>query len=71
MVILGGSGPRDETKRRPIDWIHSANSQSELIRFFVKWDNEPTPASVFPLSVAKAHQIANSVPCGPTYVSLD
>ncbi len=71
MVILGGSGPRDRFRRRPIDWIHSADTQAELIRSFVKWDDEPAPASAFVYSLIKAHQIANSVPCGPTYISLD
>lgn len=71
MVILGGSGPRDRFRRRPIDWIHSADTQAELIRSYVKWDDEPTPASAFVYSLVKAHQIANSAPFGPTYISLD
>lgn len=71
MVILGGSGPRDRFKRRPIDWIHSADTQAELIRSYVKWDDEPNPSSAFVQSLIKAHQIANSAPYGPTYVSLD
>lgn len=71
MLILGGSGPRDRFSRRPIDWIHSADTQAELIRQYVKWDDEPSPAGAFVPSVLKAHQIANSAPKGPTYVSLD
>ena len=71
MVILGGSGPRDRFRRRPIDWIHSADTQAELIRAYVKWDDEPAPASAFVYSLVKAHQIANSAPFGPTYISLD
>lgn len=71
MVILGGSGPRDRFSRRPIDWIHSADTQAELIRAYVKWDDEPSPSSAFVYSLIKAHQIANSAPCGPTYISLD
>jgi len=71
LVILGGSGPRDRFKRRPIDWIHSADTQAELIRSYVKWDDEPSPSSAFVFSLIKAHQIANSAPYGPTYVSLD
>lgn len=71
MVILGGSGPRDRFRRRPIDWIHSADTQAELIRNYVKWDDEPSPASAFAYSLMKAHQIANSAPYGPTYISLD
>lgn len=71
MVILGGSGPRDRFSRRPIDWIHSADTQAQLIRDYVKWDDEPSPSSAFVHSLMKAHQIANSAPFGPTYISLD
>lgn len=71
MVILGGSGPRDRFSRRPIDWIHSADTQAELIRSYVKWDDEPSPSSAFVYSVIRAHQVANSAPYGPTYISLD
>lgn len=71
LLILGGSGPRDRYKRRPIDWIHSADSQAQLIREFVKWDDEPSPSSAFVPSIMKAHQIAHSSPHGPTYISLD
>ena len=33
VLVLGGSGPADHTRRRPnIDWIHSANVQGEAVR---------------------------------------
>lgn len=71
ILILGGSGPRNRLSRRPIDWIHSADTQAELIRNYVKWDDEPTPSAAFVPSIIKAHQIAHSAPKGPTYISLD
>lgn len=71
ILILGGSGPRNRLSRRPIDWIHSADTQAELVRNYVKWDDEPTPSAAFVPSIIKAHQIAHSAPMGPTYISLD
>ena len=41
MVIFGGSGPADPGQRRFIDWAHSANTQGDLVRPYVKWTDEP------------------------------
>lgn len=71
LLLLGGSGPADPAARRPIDWIHSATTQAELVRPYVKWDDEPATAAAFVDSVLRAHQIGLSAPSGPTYVSLD
>lgn len=71
LLLLGGSGPADPAARRPVDWIHSATTQAELVRPYVKWDDEPATAAAFVDSVLRAHQIGLSAPAGPTYVSLD
>ncbi len=46
LLLLGGSGPADPAQRRPIDWIHSATTQAQLVRDFTVWDAEPTAARV-------------------------
>lgn len=71
LVILGGGGPSDPAERRPIDWFHSANTQSELVRPYVKWDDDPTTPQGTVDAVARAHRIAASAPLGPTYVTID
>lgn len=72
MVVLGGSGPADRGQRRPwIDWIHSARSQGGAVRDIVKWDDEPASVEALVDSLAVAHELATSVPRGPTYVSVD
>lgn len=71
LLVLGGSGPADPALRRPIDWIHSATTQAQLVRDFVTWDAEPTTAAAFVADTLRAHRLAASVPPGPTYVSLD
>jgi thiamine pyrophosphate-dependent acetolactate synthase large subunit-like protein len=38
LLVLGGSGPADPAQRRAGDWLHSATTQSELVRDFVVWD---------------------------------
>jgi acetolactate synthase I/II/III large subunit len=72
VLVLGGSGPGDHARRRPyIDWIHSANVQGQAVRAFTKWDHEPRSLASVPAVLARAHRIATTGPCGPTYVALD
>ena len=72
MVVVGGSGPRDSTARRPwIDWVHTGLPQGSLVRDFVKWDDEPGSLAAVPPSLERALEIATRRPCGPVYVSLD
>jgi thiamine pyrophosphate-dependent acetolactate synthase large subunit-like protein len=71
LLVLGGSGPMDPAQRRPIDWIHSATTQAELVRPFVAWDAEPITPAAFVADVLTAHRRAASTPRGPVYVSLD
>jgi thiamine pyrophosphate-dependent acetolactate synthase large subunit-like protein len=71
MLVLGGSGPADPVARRPIDWIHSATTQAQLVRDFVVWDAEPVSPDAFVADITRAAQRAMSAPRGPAYVSLD
>lgn len=71
LLLIGGSGPADPTARRRIDWIHSASSQAQLVRDYVKWDTEAIVPEVFASSLERAHAISRTGPPGPVYVSLD
>jgi thiamine pyrophosphate-dependent acetolactate synthase large subunit-like protein len=71
LLVLGGSGPVDPALRRPVDWVHSATTQAQLVRDFVAWDAEPATVQAFVSDTLRAHQRAASTPSGPTYVSLD
>ena len=71
VVILGGSGPADPKLRRAIDYLHSANVQGELVRPFVKWDDEGTTVEATLDSIVRANKIALTGPTGPVYVALD
>ena len=71
MVILGGSGPADPGQRRFIDWAHSANTQGDLVRPYVKWTDEPASLDGALDSMLRAFRIAGTGPKGPVYVSLD
>ena len=72
MLILGGGGPVDAARRRPlIDWIHHANTQAEFVRPFTKWDDQPASLEALPESLLRAYKLATTEPCGPVYVCLD
>jgi thiamine pyrophosphate-dependent acetolactate synthase large subunit-like protein len=72
VLVLGGTGPMDITKRRAwIDWIHTALVQGNLVRDFVKWDDQPHTLSSVPESLIRAYRIAMTEPKGPVYLCYD
>jgi acetolactate synthase-1/2/3 large subunit len=71
VVVLGGSGPADPAHRRKTDWIHSANTQCDIVRDVTKWTDEPITLQACLDSMARAQHIATSAPSAPTYVSVD
>lgn len=72
VLILGGTGPVDASRRRPwIDWIHTANVQGNLVRDFTKWDDQPASIPAMVESMLRAYRIAVTEPAGPVYVCLD
>ena len=72
MIIIGGTGPMDASHRRPwIDWIHTAQVQAQLVRDYVKWDDQPLGAQSVAESVLRAYQIAMTAPRGPVYLCFD
>ena len=72
MLVLGATGPWDAARRRPwIDWIHTSSDQGALVRDYTKWDNQPASVPAAFEALARAVQIADTAPRGPTYVNLD
>ena len=72
ILVMGGTGPMNSAKRRPwIDWIHTALVQGNLVRDFVKWDDQPVGVEAIPSSMLRGHRIAMSDPKGPVYLCFD
>ena len=63
--------PADPAQRRKTDWIHSANTQCDIVKDVTKWTDEPITLQGCLDSIARAQRIATSGPCSPTYVSVD
>ena len=72
VLVLGGTGPMDTMKRRPwIDWIHTALVQGNLVRDFVKWDDQPHALSNVAESFLRGYRTAMTEPQGPIYICYD
>jgi len=72
VLVLGGTGPVDAAHRRPyIDWVHTALIQGQLVRDYVKWDDQPASLAAALESLVRADRIVRAEPPGPAYVCLD
>ncbi|MFZ0042429.1 MAG: thiamine pyrophosphate-binding protein, partial [Solirubrobacteraceae bacterium] len=72
VMLIGGTGPMSTARRRPwIDWIHTANVQAELVRNYVKWDDQPADVASIPRAFARSLAFARAQPPGPVYLCLD
>jgi thiamine pyrophosphate-dependent acetolactate synthase large subunit-like protein len=72
VLVLGGTGPMDAAKRRPlIDWLHTANIQGTIVRDYTKWDDQPASVDAIPESLLRGYKLACQDPPGPVYVCFD
>jgi thiamine pyrophosphate-dependent acetolactate synthase large subunit-like protein len=72
VIVMGGTGPMDTANRRPwIDWVHTALVQGNLVRDFVKWDDQPGSVEAVPESFVRAYRLATTDPMGPVYICYD
>jgi thiamine pyrophosphate-dependent acetolactate synthase large subunit-like protein len=72
VIVLGGTGPMDTSRRRPpIDWTHTALVQGNQVRDYVKWDDQPYSIAGIPMSFMRGYRIATTEPKGPVYICYD
>lgn len=72
VLVLGGTGPMDTAVRRSgADWVHTALVQSEQVREYCKWDDQPASVRAMPESLVRAYRLATTEPTGPVYVCFD
>ncbi|HXG53037.1 MAG TPA: thiamine pyrophosphate-dependent enzyme [candidate division Zixibacteria bacterium] len=71
ILNLGGGGPQNTINRRSTDWVHTALVQGNMVREFVKYDDQPSTVEALPEALLKAYRIATTEPKGPVYVCLD
>lgn len=64
VVVLGNFGDA-QTRASFVNWTHSAQDPAELIRDFVKWDDQPATLQGFAESVMRAYRSAMTPPYMP------
>jgi acetolactate synthase I/II/III large subunit len=69
-VMLGNT--LDATERRPgVEWAHSVQDASAMVRDFTKWDDTPISLPHFAESAIRAYKIAMTPPMLPVVLVLD
>jgi len=69
-IIIGNT--LDATERRPgVEWAHSVQDASSLVRDFSKWDDNPVSLEHFAESAVRAYKIAMTPPMGPVLIVAD
>lgn len=72
LLVLSGTGPLERSKRRPhAEWVHTAQSQGQVVREFTKWDDQPHTIDDIEESFIRAIRFATGSPQGPTFISVD
>ena len=72
IIVMGGTGPMDTARRRPrIDWQHTALVQGNIVRDYVKWDDQPFSIRSVPESLIRGYRIAMTEPKAPVYICYD
>ncbi len=69
-VILGNT--IDANARRPgVEWLHSAQDATAMVREFTKWDDLPISLTHFAESSIRAYKIAMTPPMAPVVIVAD
>jgi acetolactate synthase-1/2/3 large subunit len=69
-IIVGNT--LDATERRPgVEWAHSVQDASSLVRDFSKWDDTPMSLPHFAESAVRAYTLATTPPMGPVLLVAD
>ena len=69
-IILGNA--LDANARRPgVEWNHSVQDATAMVRDYVKWDDTPISLTHFAESAVRAYKIAMTVPMGPVVLVAD
>ena len=72
MMVVGGTGPMaTEARRNWIEWVHTAQVQGNLVRDFVKWDDQPFSIPGLTDSLLRGYRTTMTEPCAPVDLCFD
>jgi acetolactate synthase I/II/III large subunit len=71
MLVLLGNFADAEIRRNWVIWTHSAQDPAQLIREFIKWDDQPRTLQTFGESAMRAYKVAMTPPMMPVALAID
>jgi thiamine pyrophosphate-dependent acetolactate synthase large subunit-like protein len=71
MVVFAGNGLRADTRRPGVEWNHSVQDPGDIVRDYIKWDDQPISLQHFAESTVRACQYALTAPAAPVMVTTD
>jgi len=71
VVMVSGNGADANTRRVPVEWLHSVQDNASIIRDFTKWDDAPASLQHFAESQVRAVKVATAVPGAPVMITID
>lgn len=72
LLLIGGNGPIDASKRRPwIDWIHTSSNIEAAVKDFVKWSDQPVGQAATLESLYRAFRLMRTGQQAPVFIAVD
>lgn len=72
LLLIGGNGPIDASKRRPwIDWIHTSSNIEAAVKDFVKWSDQPIGQAATLESLYRALRLMQTGQPAPVFIAVD
>ena len=71
MMIFAGNGLRSDTRRPGVEWNHSVQDPGNLVRDYIKWDDQPISLQSFAESTVRGCQFALTAPFAPVMITTD
>jgi thiamine pyrophosphate-dependent acetolactate synthase large subunit-like protein len=71
MIVFAGNGLRADTRRPGVEWNHSVQDPGDLVRDYIKWDDQPMSLQHFAESTVRACQYAMTAPAAPVMITTD
>lgn len=71
LIGLLGNGLNAEKRRPGVEWQHTAQDPVEIVRDYVKWDDQPMSLRHFGESLVRAWKLAMTPPMAPVMIVAD
>jgi thiamine pyrophosphate-dependent acetolactate synthase large subunit-like protein len=71
LIGILGNGLNAEKRRPGVEWQHTAQDPCEVVRDYVKWDDQPTSLRAFGESLTRAWKLTMTPPMEPVMIVAD